>query len=165
MRALFLTASLAFLCALIAGTAHVQAGQVEVSSTPTETATIDPCVEPPMSEAGEEVDPCITETASATATETVAAQDPTATMTPTLEYEIDVPVSFFPTETGEAELNETVAAATEQSEDEVASITRLPNAGGAAPTDGSKIWLLTIAVMTVLGSLGLVLRVRPTAQT
>lgn len=122
----------------------------------------------PIAAAGQEVTP--TEVA---ATEGPLDPSPTATepsgtpsATPTLEYEIDVPVSFFPSETpfGQSEdsvtatATHTAAVTSGSSGDD--SVTNLPTAGVTGPTQGSRGWLLAMTLLAVFGSSILVLRTR-----
>lgn len=101
---------------------------------------------------------------------TASAPTETPSATPTLEYEIDVPVSFFPSEMpyGESEdsatptataTRTTIPAATENASGDD-GVTSLPTAGVAGPSKGRQGWALAAALLAVLGSSLLVLRVR-----
>ncbi|MDQ2682971.1 MAG: hypothetical protein M3Y37_05545 [Chloroflexota bacterium] len=133
-------ASLLSLAPVSAQTDGVSTASAEATETPAVTATIDPCL--PSNEAGEGTDPCATATE-----ETPVKPEPT----PTLEYEIDVPVWFFPTATIVPENEETAAAIETAQADE--SVTSLPNTGGSGPGGPSYGLAVVLALAALLGSM------------
>jgi hypothetical protein len=146
--------------------------EVDPCVSPTATATFDPCAPRDTGEAGE-VNPCETPSPTNTseapdATETTEpAPTSTPTLTPTLEYELDVPVSFFPDEeTATTAAEETLAAAetvlpeSTSTSDDGTDVTGLPNTGTTPSQTGSSVWVLAIVLLAVLVSCTLVVRVR-----
>ncbi len=124
---------------------------IDLCVTPSATPTIDPCA--PLEE---NPDPCATP--SSTVTSTSPAATPIPSLTPTLEYEIDEPVSFFPDETAEPGNEETVAAAETEAArgtstpETLEEVTGLPNTGAGSSGNSTGTILLAILLIGLLGS-------------